>query len=82
MNNNTITSPKGFLAAGVRCGIKKSGKPDLALLVCPSGAKAVAVFTTNKIVSAAVTITGKKVIVAVLTTAAPLLLKAGLEKIG
>ena len=54
--NNTITSPKGFLAAGVRCGIKKSGKNDLGLLVCPSGAKAAAVFTTNKIVSAAVTV--------------------------
>ena len=56
MKNKTITSPKGFLAAGVRCGIKKSGKNDLGLLVCPSGAKAAAVFTTNKIVSAAVTV--------------------------
>jgi len=56
MKNNTITSPKGFLAAGVRCGIKKSGKNDLGLLVCPSGARAAAVFTTNKIVSAAVTV--------------------------
>lgn len=56
MDNNTITSPKGFLAAGLHCGIKKSGKADLALLVCPAGAKAAAVFTTNKIVSAAVTV--------------------------
>ncbi len=56
MVNKTITGPKGFLAAGVRCGIKKSGRPDLALLVCPTGATAAAVFTTNKIVSAAVTV--------------------------
>jgi glutamate N-acetyltransferase/amino-acid N-acetyltransferase len=56
MVNKTITGPKGFLAAGVRCGIKKSGKPDLALLVCPTGATASAVFTTNRIVSAAVTV--------------------------
>jgi len=56
MKNTTITSPKGFLAAGVRCGIKKSGRNDLGLLVCPTGAKAAAVFTTNKIVSAAVTV--------------------------
>ncbi len=56
MANNTITAPKGFLAAGVRCGIKKSGKADLALLVCPTGANATAVFTTNKIQSAAVTV--------------------------
>ena len=56
MKNKTITSPKGFFAAGVHCGIKKSGKNDLGLLVCPAGAKAAAVFTTNKIVSAAVTV--------------------------
>jgi glutamate N-acetyltransferase/amino-acid N-acetyltransferase len=56
MPNNTITSPKGFIAAGITCGIKKSGKPDLGLIVCPIGAKAAAVFTTNKIVSAAVTV--------------------------
>jgi len=54
MANDTITGPKGFLAVGVRCGIKKSGKPDLGLIVCPCGASAAAVFTTNKIVSAAV----------------------------
>ena len=54
MKNDTITSAKGFLAAGVRCGIKKSGKADLGLIVCPTGAKAAAVFTTNKITSAAV----------------------------
>ena len=53
MVNNTVTAPRGFLAAGVRCGIKKSGKADLGLLVCPAGAQAAAVFTTNKIVSAA-----------------------------
>jgi glutamate N-acetyltransferase/amino-acid N-acetyltransferase len=49
-----ITSAKGFLAAGVSCGLKKSGRLDLALLVCPSGANAAAMFTTNKIISAAV----------------------------
>jgi glutamate N-acetyltransferase/amino-acid N-acetyltransferase len=54
MANNTITAPKGFLAAGVACGIKKSRKLDLGLIVCPTGAKAAAVFTTNKITSAAV----------------------------
>lgn len=59
--NNTITSPKGFLAAGVHCGIKKSGRNDLGLLICPAGAKAAAVFTTNKVVSAAVTVCKKHV---------------------
>ena len=59
MTNNTITAPKGFLAAGLHCGVKKSGKPDLAMLVCPTGAKAAAVFTTNKVVSAAVQVCKK-----------------------
>lgn len=54
MANCSITAAKGFLAAGTACGIKESGKPDLAILMCPTGAKAAAVFTTNKIVSAGV----------------------------
>ncbi|MCK4294162.1 MAG: bifunctional glutamate N-acetyltransferase/amino-acid acetyltransferase ArgJ [Planctomycetes bacterium] len=54
MANNTITAARGFLAAGVACGVKKSGRSDLGLIVCPTGAKAAAVFTTNKVVSAAV----------------------------
>jgi len=56
MKNDTITSPKGFLAAGLSCGIKKSGKKDLGIICCPTGAKAAAVFTTNKILSAAVVV--------------------------
>ena len=56
MTNKTITAPKGFLAAGLHCGVKQSGKPDVALVVCPTGAKAAAVFTTNAIQSAAVTV--------------------------
>lgn len=56
MTNRTITAPKGFQAAGLSCGIKKSGKPDIALLYCPDGAVSAAVFTTNKVVSAAVEI--------------------------
>lgn len=59
--NNTVTAARGFLAAGVACGIKQSGKPDLGLLVCPSGATTAAVFTTNKIVSAAVQVSKEHV---------------------
>jgi len=54
MANETITAAKGFLAAGVACGIKKSGKLDLGVIHCPAGATAAAVFTTNRIVSASV----------------------------
>lgn len=48
LKNGSITSPKGFYAAGLACGIKKSGKPDLALIYSGSPASAAAVFTTNK----------------------------------
>jgi glutamate N-acetyltransferase/amino-acid N-acetyltransferase len=54
MVNNTITAPRGFQAAGVACGIKASGKPDLGLIVCPGGAAAAAVFTTNRVFAAPV----------------------------
>ena len=45
----TVTSAKGFLASGVRAGLKKSGNPDLAL-VQNLGPRfnAAAVFTTNR----------------------------------
>jgi glutamate N-acetyltransferase/amino-acid N-acetyltransferase len=61
MKNNTITSPKGFLAAGINCGIKQSGKKDIGIIACPTGAKAAGVFTTNKVVSAAVTVCKKHI---------------------
>lgn len=54
MANETITAAKGFLAAGVAAGVKVSGKRDLALLYCPEGATAAAMFTTNRIVAATV----------------------------
>jgi len=38
--------PRGFLASGVRAGIRKR-RPDLALLVAEKGANAAALFTTN-----------------------------------
>jgi glutamate N-acetyltransferase / amino-acid N-acetyltransferase len=56
MANSTITAPKGFTASGITCGIKRSGNQDLGLIVCLTGAKAAAVFTTNQVVSAAVNV--------------------------
>src|SRR3954463_12972413 len=52
MANTTITSVTGFRAAAMHCGIKASGKPDLALLVSDVPAHAAAVFTKNKVVGA------------------------------
>jgi glutamate N-acetyltransferase/amino-acid N-acetyltransferase len=44
--------PKGFKANGVACGIKKSGKLDLALFYSDIPAKAACLFTSNKIQAA------------------------------
>ncbi len=38
--------PKGFLASGIRAGIRKK-RPDLGLILVPDGASAAAVFTKN-----------------------------------
>jgi glutamate N-acetyltransferase / amino-acid N-acetyltransferase len=45
----SVTAAKGFLAAGVRAGLKKSGNPDLALVQNLGPIKhAAAVFTRNR----------------------------------
>jgi glutamate N-acetyltransferase/amino-acid N-acetyltransferase len=46
--DGSVSAPAGFRAAGVACGIKKSGGLDLALIVSDTPASAAAVFTTNK----------------------------------
>lgn len=45
--------PKGFLASGIRAGIRKK-RPDLGLIVCEGGAEAAAVFTRNRFQAAPV----------------------------
>ncbi|OCS88316.1 bifunctional glutamate N-acetyltransferase/amino-acid acetyltransferase ArgJ [Caryophanon tenue] len=51
-----ITSPKGFKAAGMHCGIKHK-KKDLALLVSDVPASVAGVFTTNAIQAAPIKVT-------------------------
>jgi glutamate N-acetyltransferase/amino-acid N-acetyltransferase len=51
--------PLGFKAAGISCGIKKSGKKDLALIYSKSIATAAGVFTTNRIQAAPVIVTNQ-----------------------
>lgn len=63
----SVTEPEGFVAAGIACGIKPSGNPDLSLVATDDGrpVSAAAVFTAN------------------LSTAAPVLVsKAHLESSG
>src|SRR6476469_10517559 len=55
-----VTTPAGFRAAGVSCGIKKAGagppKLDLALIAADGPVAAAAVFTTNRAVAAPVVV--------------------------
>ncbi len=48
--------PKGFRFAATRAGIKASGRPDLACIVADQVATAAAMFTSNQVVAAPVTI--------------------------
>jgi len=45
----TVTAPAGFVAAGLHCGIKESGAPDLSLVATSDGeaVPAAGVFTQN-----------------------------------
>jgi glutamate N-acetyltransferase/amino-acid N-acetyltransferase len=47
IESGSVTTPKGFKAAGIASGIKKSGKLDLGLLFSQVRCAAAGVFTTN-----------------------------------
>ena len=51
-----ITAARGFRAAGVSAGIKASGALDIALIVPDAPAAAAALFTTNQVQAAPVTV--------------------------
>ncbi|AFS69696.1 bifunctional glutamate N-acetyltransferase/amino-acid acetyltransferase ArgJ [Exiguobacterium antarcticum] len=52
----TVTTPKGFKATGIHVGLRRKRK-DLALLLCEGGAEAAAVYTTNQVQAAPITVT-------------------------
>jgi glutamate N-acetyltransferase/amino-acid N-acetyltransferase len=50
-----VCAPKGFLAGGIRCGIKPSSqKKDLALIYSEKPCNAAAMYTSNKVCAASV----------------------------
>ena len=52
----SVTTPRGFRAAGVTAGLKTSGRPDVALVVNDGpDHHAAAVFTGNRVEAAPVT---------------------------
>lgn len=59
--SGSITQPKGFKANGLHCGIKRSGKPDLALIVSDVPAVSAAVFTSNSVKAAPLIVSQKHI---------------------
>lgn len=58
--NNGVCAPKGFLANGIHCGIRKNKtKPDLALIYSETICAAASVHTCNKVIGAPNTVTKK-----------------------
>ncbi len=53
-SSGSVDSTPGFSAAGIACGIKASGLPDLAALVADVPCAAAGVFTTNRLQAAPV----------------------------
>ncbi|MFW6006900.1 MAG: bifunctional glutamate N-acetyltransferase/amino-acid acetyltransferase ArgJ [Halanaerobiales bacterium] len=56
-----VTVPEGFKSSGTTCGIKQSGKKDMALIYSEKLAEAAAVFTTNEVKAAPVLISRNKI---------------------
>lgn len=56
-----VVAPLGFTAAGVHAGLKREGRPDVALVAAASPVSAAAVFTTNAIVAAPVVVSRQHV---------------------
>jgi glutamate N-acetyltransferase/amino-acid N-acetyltransferase len=52
-----VTAPAGFRAAGIACGIKASGRRDLAIVAAQQPVPAAALFTTNRAKAAPVLVT-------------------------
>ena len=56
-----VTAARGFVAGGTTCGIKPSGKPDLALVASETPAAVAGVFTTNRVKAAPVLLCQRRV---------------------
>jgi len=59
VHNGTVTTPKGFSAGAISCGIKEGGFADLGILYSDVPCVAAGVFTTNKVKAAPVVLSQK-----------------------
>lgn len=56
-----VCAPKGFVASGIACGIRKPGKKDLALIVSQKMAATAGVYTKNLVKGAPIIVTQKNI---------------------
>lgn len=57
VTDGSVTSPQGFAAGGLHCGLKKTARHDLGAIVCEVPAAAAAVYTTNVFQAAPIKVT-------------------------
>src|SRR2546423_7850698 len=55
-----VTAPRGFVAGAMACGLKPSGRPDLALVASFTPAAVAGVFTTNRVKAAPVMLSQRR----------------------
>src|SRR5271155_4385710 len=59
--SGTLSLPRGFRFGAGSCGLKRSGAPDLALVVADGLVSAAAAFTSNRVQAAPVLISAEHV---------------------
>ena len=52
-----VTTPRGFQAGGLHCGLKKTTRHDLGAIICEVPASAAGVYTTNVFQAAPIRVT-------------------------
>jgi len=57
----SITTPQGFRAGGLHCGLKKSTRHDIGAIVCEVPAAAAGVYTTNVFQAAPIKVTRESI---------------------
>lgn len=63
LEEGSITTPLGFTASGVHCGLRRSKRQDIGAILCDVPAQAAAVYTTNVFRAAPLDVTEQSVAV-------------------
>lgn len=59
--DGSITTPRGFQAGGLHCGLKKTTRHDLGAIICEVPASAAGVYTTNVFQAAPIRVTKESI---------------------